>query len=124
MKMKTKLTNKIIIPCVAVLAAALCAGILLYNTLRSEGQSASIYKDGKLTQTVDLNNKNSYTIDIGTNTILVQDGMVRMKSATCPDKLCVKQGQIHNKGEAIICLPNKVVVEINGIREDIDALSE
>ncbi len=123
--MKTKLTNKIIIPCVAALAAALCAGLFVYTESRTKGQTANIYKDGKLVYSVDLaSTQKPHTEHIGGNIILIKDGSVRMKSATCPDKLCVNQGQIHNKGEAIICLPNKVVVEISGKREDIDALSE
>jgi hypothetical protein len=123
--MKTKPTNKIIIPCVAVLAAALCAGIFVYTNTRSKGQIANVYKDGKLVYSVDLGSaKEPHTEDIGGNTVLIKNGSVMMKKAECPDKLCVKQGEIHNKGEAIICLPNKVIIEIEGDLKDIDAVSK
>ena len=44
-----------------------------------------------------------------------------MSSATCPDGDCVKQGRICDEGETIVCLPNKVVVEILGSEEVEDA---
>ena len=42
-----------------------------------------------------------------------------MISADCPDKLCVNQHAISSNGETIVCLPNKVVVEV----EDGESLS-
>ena len=35
-----------------------------------------------------------------------------MDHADCPDKICVKTGKIKNKGEQIVCLPNKLVVKV------------
>ena len=49
-----------------------------------------------------------------TNVCEIKDGKVRMISAECPDKLCKRQGPIHKSGETIVCLPNKVVLEITG----------
>lgn len=60
----------------------------------------------------------------GENVIEIKDKRVRMKEASCPDKLCVKQGWIE-KG-AIICLPNKVVVTVGGDEDKgkYDAISK
>jgi hypothetical protein len=44
------------------------------------------------------------------NTIEIRDQKVRMLSADCPDKRCVKMGFVQNV--PIICLPNQVMVEI------------
>lgn len=46
------------------------------------------------------------------NEIVIENGYVYMKAATCPDKVCVRSGKISKKGEQIICLPNKVIVRI------------
>ena len=40
-----------------------------------------------------------------------------MKSADCPDQICVHQRAISKNGESIICLPNKVVVSIEGAED-------
>ena len=47
-----------------------------------------------------------------TNTVVIENGYVYMQSANCNDKLCIKQGKITKIGESIVCLPNKIVVEI------------
>ena len=56
-------------------------------------------------------NKNTQ-IDLGTNLIKVENGEVYIETATCPDKVCVHHAPIKNKGDAIICVPNGVVVEV------------
>lgn len=40
-----------------------------------------------------------------------KDG-VRSIEASCPDQIDVKQGFIYNAGETIVCLPNRMIVEI------------
>ena len=47
----------------------------------------------------------------------IKDGKVTMISAQCPDQLCRKQGPVFRPGETIVCLPNKVVLEIKGSGE-------
>ena len=47
-----------------------------------------------------------------------------MTSADCPDHLCVKQKAISKEGESIICLPNKVIVEVDSaVNSEIDAVT-
>ena len=45
-----------------------------------------------------------------------------MTDANCPDKYCVHQNPIHSAGEVIVCLPNKLVVEITGKQSDVDLI--
>ena len=52
-----------------------------------------------------------------TNVCEIKDGKVTMVSAQCPDQLCRKQGSVCRPGETIVCLPNKVVLEIKGSGE-------
>ena len=51
---------------------------------------------------------------VGDSYLEVKDGRVRMIDSACPDKLCVKTGWISRPGESIVCLPNRVVIEITG----------
>jgi hypothetical protein len=41
-------------------------------------------------------------------------------SSPCANQLCVAQGKIHRTGGAISCLPNRVVVTIQGGQSKID----
>lgn len=59
------------------------------------------------------------TIEIhDTNVCEIKDGEVNMIQADCPDQLCIHQGPIHIQGETIVCLPNRVAVEITGNDKD------
>jgi len=73
---------------------------------------------GELFKTIHFNNTERQTItintDLGTNYVVIEDGKVGISDADCPDKLCVKDGYISNPGEILVCLPNKVVIEIKG----------
>ncbi|MCQ4923710.1 NusG domain II-containing protein [Tissierella carlieri] len=63
--------------------------------------------------------------EFGYNLIEIGDGEVKVIDADCPDKLDVLQGTISKAGEIIVCLPNKLVVEIKGSEEirDVDYIS-
>lgn len=50
----------------------------------------------------------------GYNLLKIGDGEVRVIEASCPDKLDVLQGSISEPGEIIVCLPNRLIVEIKG----------
>lgn len=81
-------------------------------------KTAEIYQDGTLLYTIDLNNVTAnYELTVtgdnnAYNVILVEQGQISMKEASCPDKLCVHMGKIHNASLPVTCLPNKVVIRI------------
>lgn len=52
------------------------------------------------------------TTKLGTNVIEVADGAVHVDSATCSNKDCMRQGAISQQRQQIICLPNKLWIEI------------
>ena len=58
--------------------------------------------------------------EYGYNLIEIGDEEVRVIEADCPDKIDVKQGYISRIGETIVCLPNKMVVEIKGLDKDTE----
>lgn len=73
--------------------------------------------------------KDKQEIKIGDTNVcqIEEDGTVIMTKAECPDHLCVKQGKIRQFGESIICLPNKVVLEIvtdDKKTEQIDSIAK
>ena len=39
-------------------------------------------------------------------------GKIRIIESDCPDKICVKTDFIDSKSEKIVCLPKKLIVEI------------
>jgi hypothetical protein len=62
------------------------------------------------------------------NRIVIEKGdagkmRVRMEDATCPGKDCVHHAPIDLSGQSIVCLPNRLSVEIEGGERDIDAFT-
>lgn len=55
-----------------------------------------------------------------------EPGRIRVRAANCPKKDCVRQGWISNPSRAIVCLPARVVIRIEGERaaSDVDAITE
>ncbi len=61
------------------------------------------------------------TLDGGEAILEISDGKVRvlpMPHETCPLGICSQVGWIERAGEAIVCLPNRMVVTIHGGEED------
>lgn len=54
----------------------------------------------------------------GKNTIIIEEDGVSMVESSCPDQICVHMRKITQVGEMIVCLPNKILIEIKG--EDPD----
>lgn len=53
----------------------------------------------------------------GTNLLVIQEGKAFVTWASCPDKICVGQGEVSQIGEAIVCMPNQVIVAVEAARE-------
>lgn len=96
---------------IILLAAAICwIGFRLSGD--DKGDILVITVDGKVYGTYEL--AEDQVIAIGsTNQCEIKDGVVRMTEADCPDQLCRKQKSIDASGGTIVCLPNKVVLEIS-----------
>lgn len=86
----------------------------------SEEKYVVIKIDGQETERIKLtadSRKYEHAIRSGDNLNIIQiDGeTVKMVEANCPDQICVRSfPAITQDGEQIICLPYKVVVEIEG----------
>lgn len=79
----------------------------------------SIQVDGKEIKTIPFNEDTIGTTEViqteyGRNVIAIGDQTVRAIEADCPDKLDVLQGEIRRPGQLIVCLPNRLVIEIRG----------
>ncbi len=59
-------------------------------------------------------------IDGHENKIMIKGDTIKMIDADCPDSLCIYQGKIIRVGQSLVCLPNKVMVEIKGSFVDDD----
>ena len=106
----------------------LCVGIFAYQKLtQKEGSKVVITVNGEVYDTLELQEDTVYTIrgkDGSYNTFQIKDGYADMIDASCPDKLCVKQADIQYNHQTIVCLPNKVVLEVIGGKDsEVDMIA-
>ena len=116
-----KLKKNDIFLTLGILFAAL-AILLFYLLMPGTTDSTVIVTvDGKEEALFPLNTDKDYTIktEKGTNHLEIRDGSASITDADCPDKLCVRQHSIHRKGEALVCLPHKVVVSISSDKDSV-----
>lgn len=106
-------------------AAAVSAAVLLLRGGGEVNPVARISRDGVLLEEIDLNGvEQPYTLtfedESGSNTVSVEKGRIRMRSADCPDQVCVNQGWISDGAVPIVCLPHRLMVEIKGGGGELD----
>lgn len=79
---------------------------------------ASISVNGNEIKRINLtNNLERYTLNLpevkcNPNAVEVVNEKIRITKSTCPEQICVNTGYISKPGIAIICLPHRVVIEI------------
>ncbi len=103
--------------------------LLIPGFFSPEEPVAEIFRDGVLIQTINLDNtSDALTIPIiqgkQENILEVSGGGIRMKSANCPDKLCVHQGRIDSGASPIVCLPHRLVIQVRDGYSATDAISQ
>ena len=111
-----KKNDWILVTVILVLAGV---GFLIYTNLGR--QSAGIVKvtvDGELFGIYSLEKEQEIKIN-DTNRMIIKDGQADMIEADCPDQICVDHKTISKNKETIVCLPNKVIIEIVG-GEDVE----
>lgn len=98
----------IIIISVALALVISIAGLIIFS---QQGSTVTIKQNNEIVYSESIGKDNTVTLD--GNTVIIEDGFVYMLNASCKNQVCVNTGKISKKGESIICLPNKVTVEIS-----------
>ena len=98
----------------AILLAVVTVFLVVYERTGTRADAGACVR-----VTVDGSVYGTYAQDgVTTNVLTIRDGRADMTEADCPDKLCVHQKAISKNHEMIVCLPNKVVVEVTGSEEN------
>lgn len=109
-----------------ILVIALVLFLVMHLTRNEAGNQIQITVDGEVygtyslekNQVIEVKEKDFY------NRIRIQDGVAYMEEANCPDGYCEEQGKINNRTQTIVCLPHKLVVEIEEIENSDDSQSK
>jgi hypothetical protein len=104
-------------------------GLLIALVLLSFALSIIIMKRSNatdLTVFIMLSNETVYRLPLRTaqhvvllgplgETVVELDGhTARITRAPCPQKWCMKMGRIRYSGQCLVCIPNRIIVQVNG----------
>ena len=107
----------IILIAVLILAAAAMLAVRAAVNRRADdggsGRTVRIIQDGELYGTYPADKDREIVVEnpLGRNVIRIEAGKVYMQEADCPDRYCISHGLLKGAGDAIVCLPHRLVVE-------------
>lgn len=95
----------------------LLAGILFF-LFRPGGQGAwaVVTADGTEIARYPLDEERTVRLgdDTDYNILQIAGGAAAVAEANCGDHTCVRTGEISREGERIVCLPHKLIIQIEG----------
>ena len=108
---------------IIVILAVILASFVIVELTKEPGAYVVVKVDGVERGRYYLSEDGEYELNGGTNILRIEDGRAYLIDASCPDKLCVNQGEITRTGETITCLPNKLTVTVYGAEEEVDIVA-
>jgi hypothetical protein len=118
--------DKILI--VSIIAISLFSiGVLTYIKNQTQVLYGIIEVSGVEQEVINLTEVDkTYTIkvenDDNYNIVEVNQGSIKFIEATCPDKDCIRIGNLDAPGEISVCLPNNVTIRVEGFMDGKDDL--
>ena len=107
-----------------IVGVLLVAALALFFLMRARqdrdtgtGAQAVVTVDGQEIGRYPLSKSGTFPLNGGTNILVVENGEAWVSEADCPDKVCMGMGKISRNGEFIACLPNRVLIVIEGAAE-------
>ena len=119
--------SKLLLGDYLVIALGLLLVVYLFKTLWHSEHAAKLQlrQGNQIVATLSLNQDRlmDVTGPLGVSKIEIKQGKVRFLSSPCANQYCVHQGWLHHAGQAAICLPNRVSLELLGTQKSYDSLN-
>ena len=91
--------------------------LLIATVTRVPGATVVVEIDGNQVAEYPLDLNGTYTLNGGTNVLVIENGRAYLNYSNCPDHTC-ERSKIQDGGQKIVCLPNLVTVSITGESDD------
>ncbi len=109
-----------------LIASTLCV-IYLFQTLWTNEHAAKVQirLGDKVYATYSLNQQREIHVHgkLGDAIISIAQGKARFAKSSCHTQYCVHQGWLTHAGQAAICLPNQISLELLGEKKSYDTLN-
>ena len=115
--------NDVILIALLLVVALLTASGMRIRQMNNTKDTANVVVtiDGEVYGAYPLSEDRTERIELpdgSYNILIISDGYADVSEASCPDQICVKHNHIRYSKESIVCLPNKVVVTVEGGKEN------
>jgi len=60
---------------------------------------------------------------LGITEVVISEGEAWVRSSPCREKICIKMGRVKRVSEQVVCIPNRVVVEVVGENGRVDGVT-
>lgn len=118
--------KKRVIDICLVVGLLIVSGVLylVINGNGTAGGEAVVRVKGETVASYPLDENGTFSLNGGTNILVIEDGSAYISEADCPDKYCMQQGRVQYTGQCLTCLPNKLTVTVEGgVDDGIDIVS-
>lgn len=126
--MKRDLARLTVLDLLLIAALLALPGWALVRSWRASREQpvAYIYQDNRLLGAFQLDREQ--TILVGDKarphmTIEIKNGAIRVAQADCPKGICKQAGWVRTPGRTIVCVPNRVLIQLKGEQKGYDAES-
>lgn len=100
--------------------------IFVVQSWLEPGKISAVFVANRLIARWSLANAGNYTVagQLGEVQLRIINNSIRVVHSQCPERICIRQGAISRRGELIVCVPNRMVVTIEGHeRNSFDAIT-
>lgn len=116
-ELKPRLWDGLVV--LAVILLAVGSGVAVWSGADSGGQlTAVVTVDGTETERIPLESLEPVELTVESNgytlRILLSEEAVCVEESDCPTQDCVHTGAIRRSGQSIVCLPARVIVQLEG----------
>lgn len=110
---------------VLLLGVSITAGLFAALWQGHAADKAVVRSGGKIVAELSLSENRNYLAHgpLGISRIEIHNRRARVAEDPSPRQYCVKQGWLSQAGEAALCLPNQVSLELTGTKKLYDSLS-
>jgi len=114
-----------------IILALFAAGVYIFQVSagrffgRQDPVKAVIFQDGKLIGEWQLDKDRNFELLGGRMQIEIRNNRVRVANSDCPQHICMNMGRIQYSGQSIVCVPNRVIIELKSTAEPfLDAVAK
>lgn len=99
---------------ILIVSIAFASAILIYGGGQNRLNVVIQGEEGSWVYDLQENRKEEVLGPLGITVVEITDGSVKITNSPCPNQTCIAAPPLSHKGEWNACLPNRVIVRIEG----------